>query len=135
MEVSCNARSFAVDKTDREGWIVKLDGQIKRQRNLVRAPAGKTEDVSCQWLVTGLASKNGTVLAVTSDEGVISKPRGEYGFKPVKTPSSTTVSVALGPENLAWIVDDRSNIFFSDDFLSENPRWWQVSASRIFRFF
>lgn len=36
-------------------------------------------------------------------------------------------SVALGPKNVAWIVDDRNNIYFSDDFISENPHWWQVS--------
>ena len=57
MEGAWNVRSIAVDKINREGWMVKSDGEIKCQKNLNRAPCGKTEDVYCQWLVTSECSK------------------------------------------------------------------------------
>ena len=68
------------------------------------------------------------MLAITSDESVICRRQGETLFRNVKTPCSVTTSVALGPRKLAWIVDDRSSVFFSDDFLEENPHWWQVRS-------
>lgn len=52
LEQNSNVMHFAVDNENPEGWIVKTNGQIWRQRNLTAALSTNSEPVPCDWLLT-----------------------------------------------------------------------------------
>ncbi|KAL0273453.1 UNVERIFIED_CONTAM: hypothetical protein PYX00_006111 [Menopon gallinae] len=129
LELNTNVRHVAIDNENPEGWIVKMDGKILRQRNLVAAPCGNPEQVPCDWLLTNVACWNGVAMAITCEGSVVCKTPNEERFRSIVTPKPTISYVELGPQNLVWVIDDRNNIYFSDDFLREEPHWWQILIS------
>ena len=56
-------------------------------------------------------------------------------WRRISHPDTITISdIALGTRNSGWIIDNFNNIYFSDNFTGENPRWWQVKfkSHRLF---
>ncbi|PNF30433.1 hypothetical protein B7P43_G12486 [Cryptotermes secundus] len=130
IEIARNIQWISV--SDIITWFVS-DGYISVRKQLSsEQPPSPTRSVECNQPVTRICSFQNSVIALTSTGEVLFRsgvsdvePEGKKWEK-INIPCPAVTDIALGCHSTAWIVDQKSAIYFCCNFMAPDSQWWQV---------
>ncbi|XP_075212904.1 tectonin beta-propeller repeat-containing protein 2 isoform X2 [Lycorma delicatula] len=123
-----------ISLTDSEAWFVS-QGNVYFQCGLSKdTSVAETMHIEVPNFAIKICCFKKIVWVLSRDYKIMQKvvvdnngQREGTDWVTVPTPLDINVAdIAIGPKNLGWIIDSSNNIYFSDNYSTVQPSWWQV---------